>query len=815
MANQNILNYYGSKLDLKVDYSELYDFELSKTQDDFDAQVLDFTTPITYSGLTIDSSCLTTGLTTPFQVLVNEPYTGGTCDFTVRRRTEKGWTLDFVFSGNTTGTTFYFLGLEDDLIDTNYADNNLFFSFTSDNRIHWAAYHYSGFCQTSGYSETYYVASGQTEPLCLNGTSSDFNITITFDRYKHYVSCDVENQGGFNDLILGPHAVPYTDTIVSAVTSTQIVSGYTITNNFKNWITGETITYEYVESLNKKWAEELDRRLGTLKIYLNGNPIYKAEHFEEIIPSPRQSENSMVQIWGSSSTKYVTKKIKYFEEPLDFVHVKHHHITEIIPNFSINDCTSPCVEALRSISVTSTPTVTPTSSVTPTNTPTITPTITLTPTITVTPTTSYCYRYTSTNNPTINLTQFNLGANSLDISYRDFYGRQYDFSRLVQNNVIYFTDLITQASYGTFTVNSGGVVDNGTYWTISGNFLGDLSANPSINFNICFITTTLTPTPSITPTFTTTPSVTPTNTITPTRTVTPTLTSTNTPTITPTNTITSTQTVTPTKSVTPTHTPTKTITPTPTLTSTNTPTITLTSSVTATRTPTPSVTKTVTPTISVTPTHSVTPSQTVTNTPTRTMTATPTPTPTPLNFTNGAFTFDADYIILTYTFTDGTDLDTRTRISSPDIGQNDSSLYLGWCRADRYPLEDGIHNPVMTWGGDNTGTGFESVFINLIEFKSQYPSYSGSTITIDMNAIWYGSLGTQPIIMNAVMYKGGTVSLDSGNYLFTNQGYSAIYGVASTGTTLTVIDNDNEKCPQQEPIALLQYNLLNYQGQFI
>ena len=177
MANQNILNYYGSKLDLKVDYSELYDFEISKTQDDFDAQVLDFTTPITYSGLTIDSSCLTTGLTTPFEVLVNEPYTGGTCDFKVRRRTEKGWTLDFVFSGDTADTTFYFLGVEDDLIDTNYADNNLFFTFTSDNRINWAAFHYSGFCQTTGYTETYYVASGQTEPLCLNGTSSDFNIS--------------------------------------------------------------------------------------------------------------------------------------------------------------------------------------------------------------------------------------------------------------------------------------------------------------------------------------------------------------------------------------------------------------------------------------------------------------------------------------------------------------------------------------------------------------------------------------------------------------------------------------------------------------
>jgi len=54
MANQNILNFYGSKLDLKVDYSELYDFELTNVQDDFDSQVLDFTTPINYLSLVID-----------------------------------------------------------------------------------------------------------------------------------------------------------------------------------------------------------------------------------------------------------------------------------------------------------------------------------------------------------------------------------------------------------------------------------------------------------------------------------------------------------------------------------------------------------------------------------------------------------------------------------------------------------------------------------------------------------------------------------------------------------------------------------------
>ena len=511
MANQNILSFYGSKLDLKVDYSELYDFELTKVQDDFDSKVLDFTTPITYTGLTIDSSCLT-GLTTPFQVVVNEPYTGGTCDFIVRRRTEKGWTLDFVFSGVTTGSTFYYLGIQNDTTDKNYADNNLTFSFTSDNKINWNAYHYSGYCNPdTGYTETYYTASGQTEPLCTQGISSDFNITIVFDRYKHYFDCDIENQGGFNDLIQGPHAVPYTNTEVTAVTSTQIVSGYTITNNFLDWISGGTITNDYGEYLNKKWAFERDRRLGTLKIYLNGNPIYKVENFEEVIPSPRKSSIPMVQIWGDSDLKYITKKIQYYEEPLDFVHVRHHYRTEIESNFNIVDCLIPCVnniELLRSIDITPTPTHTPTQTPTPTVTPTNTITPTNTPTTTPTPTTSNCYRYTFITGGTINLSQFFVNSNTLQISKRDYYGRQYIFSGLTQGNAVSFGDLNSQTTYGTFTLDNSVIVDNDTYWTMSGNLIGTIGVG---NYNVCFLTVTPTPTPSTTATNTPTPSVTPTN----------------------------------------------------------------------------------------------------------------------------------------------------------------------------------------------------------------------------------------------------------------------------------------------------------------
>ena len=54
MNRQNILNYYGSKLDLKLDSSELYDYQLTTNEVDYDTDVLDLSTPITYSALTIE-----------------------------------------------------------------------------------------------------------------------------------------------------------------------------------------------------------------------------------------------------------------------------------------------------------------------------------------------------------------------------------------------------------------------------------------------------------------------------------------------------------------------------------------------------------------------------------------------------------------------------------------------------------------------------------------------------------------------------------------------------------------------------------------
>jgi hypothetical protein len=610
MNRQNILNFYGSKLDLKLDSSELYDYQLTTNEVDYDTDVLDLSTPITYSALTIDSSCLTTNLNDqkPWVVPVNSRYTGDTCDFTVRRRTEKGWTLDFIFNRDEVnwsgGTVFYYLGVSGSTTYSNYLDNNLSFQFTNDGRVKWVSYHYSGYCAITGYTETHSLLNGQTPVLCVTGDTSDFNLTIVFNRYRELLGCDLDNVGGFNDLIPGPHAVPYTvdPTGYTAVTSNQIVTGYTITNTLEDWITGGTITTEYVEELNRKWANERDKRLGDLKFYLNGNLIHTETNWEEIIPSYRDNK-TIIQSWGGGynytyfgstlkTSDFNIKSALYYEEPLDFVHVKHNFRTRL-NDFDFEICNAPCVnDVYRYVPPTATPTPTPSPTPVPTATPTTVPTVTPTPT------------GQPTNTPTP-------------------------------------------------------------------------------------LPATVTPTPEPTPT----------------------------PFITP--------------------------------------------------TPFPFIT----------------------------------PQPT-------GFTFDADYIIVSYSFTDGTDLDTRTRISSPNIGQSNAQSYLGWCRSEFFPDDEGT--PILSWSGDNTGQGFESVFVNLIRFKELYPSET--SLTIEMSAMWYGDLGNNPVVMDVMLYKGGTISLVQVAYTFINEGYSGIYGVASSGTTVTL---QSQECFDQQLVSKLQYNLTTYNGQFI
>jgi hypothetical protein len=340
MNSQNILKFYGSRLDLRLDSSEYYDYELAKVDTDFDQEGIDFTTQISYPSLILTNSCMNDPLDVikPWEIPINTPYTADTCNFTVRKRTEKGWTLDFVFNRNSLpwsdGSVFYYWGIKDETEEQNYLDNNLSFQFTDDGRVLWVAHHLSGYCQNSGYTETPYIASGQTGVLCSGGTSSDFNLSIVFQRNFKYENCDLLNQGGSNDYI----------------------TGYSVTNIY-SVITGDTEIKEQFEVLNKNWLAERNKRLGTLKIYLNGRKIYQINNWEEIVPSTRESLNPIVQIWGggttnsggshSGTTLFELKRVKYWEEPLNYVRIKQHYLSSTKSFYSINECVNyGCVDTV-------------------------------------------------------------------------------------------------------------------------------------------------------------------------------------------------------------------------------------------------------------------------------------------------------------------------------------------------------------------------------------------------------------------------------------------------------------------------------------
>jgi hypothetical protein len=364
--------------------------------------------------------------------------------------------------------------------------------------------------------------------------------------------------------------------------------------------------------------------------------------------------------------------------------------------------------------------------------------------------------------------------------------------------------------------------------------------NFGVDLNVVTATPTPTPTPSSTPT--------PTPTSTPTPTPTPNcdfgidlnvVTATPTPTPTQTGdcnfnvnvgvvTATPTPTPTPTPSSTPTPTPTNTPTPTPspTPTPTNTPTPTPTPNcdfgvnlnvVTATPTPTPTQTGDCNFNVNV-GVVTATPTPTPTTSPTPTPTSTPTPTPTAtLDCVFGAsfseitssqtvFSFDADYMVLTYQFTDGRDLDTRTRIVTPNVGQTSQGNYLGWGVQSQWPTTG---TPIIKWGGDNQGTGFESVLVDLVRFRTVYPYET--QIVLDLRAEWFGTLGTNPVTVAATLYKGGTMTGPT-SYTFSNSTYTSTSQVNSVAKAITLFTQSAGTSGQR--VATLTYNLTSNSGIF-
>ena len=200
------------------------------------------------------------------------------------------------------------------------------------------------------------------------------------------------------------------------------------------------------------------------------------------------------------------------------------------------------------------------------------------------------------------------------------------------------------------------------------------------------------------------------------------------------------------------------------------------------------------------------------------------------------FTFDADYLMIQYEFTDGQDLDTRTRIVTPDIGQDTTVEYIGYgassCNSNTYNT-NGIYptsatysgnNYILKHGCDNQGTGFETVLINLINFKSSVINpthYNASEITIDCRGWWFVTPGTNPVKLNLTLWKGGTIvqpTFDSGqptSYTFTNTNPTNTLVLKSSGKVIRGPSLGGPTAPNNNEawrIGVIKYNLLTGVG---
>jgi hypothetical protein len=143
----------------------------------------------------------------------------------------------------------------------------------------------TGVTQMTGYTIDTYCSPNGIYDYCLTKCDTFFDlekwmlVDVVWRRYTWLDTCDLQWRGGLGDIT----EVKYLDSLVNDTTK-LIKPPYTHENCS---IDPETI--ELVK-LNQKWLNDLEFRMGRLKIYVNGKPFFTIENFEEIIPRPLDTD---------------------------------------------------------------------------------------------------------------------------------------------------------------------------------------------------------------------------------------------------------------------------------------------------------------------------------------------------------------------------------------------------------------------------------------------------------------------------------------------------------------------------------------------
>lgn len=139
--------------------------------------------------------------------------------------------------------------------------------------------------------------------------------------------------------------------------------------------------------------------------------------------------------------------------------------------------------------------------------------------------------------------------------------------------------------------------------------------------------------------------------------------------------------------------------------------------------------------------------------------------------TGGIKIGDVDFVTFRYLWesSSGRDLDTMTEALNSNVPTIDN-LAVGWSGPGN---GDSAVREVLKWGGDNTGSGKECVWMSVKDLRAKYYDILPEETYFMAYATWFGSKGTGKCSFELVGYKGGTMSQDG--YNFINTGGSVVY----------------------------------------
>lgn len=146
-----------------------------------------------------------------------------------------------------------------------------------------------------------------------------------------------------------------------------------------------------------------------------------------------------------------------------------------------------------------------------------------------------------------------------------------------------------------------------------------------------------------------------------------------------------------------------------------------------------------------------------------------------------------DFAVIRYIWDSngGEDLDTRTRVITPARNTD-----VGWSRAST----DGEY---LQWNGDNTGSGVESVLLNLNALTNDY---ADQVFQIALRSYWFRTKVSGDFKIQFESYKGGTTQ--PSGFDFINTGGELVQSI----TLSTNVQMQNNSNVDGEDVAVLTYN---------